>query len=163
MNPFMTASTDELGPEPEKREHAQPRGLLNLGIKTGYQKTIKKLAQAASGILEARAGAGTGALLMLDDEAQDVAEPAARLLARHAPLPGGTGPATDLSDIIELVVALGGYVINGIARRTSILVRGNLAPTVNPPAPTDNADNAPAAVPSWPSASYPVEVGAGAR
>jgi hypothetical protein len=107
--------TDSPSPGSTKRAP----GLLDDGIRRAYEKTAKTVATAASALVDARAGAGTGAFLMAEDEAADIARPASRILARHAPMPGGAGKATDLADAVDLVVAVFGYLLSGLARRTA--------------------------------------------
>lgn len=128
---------------------------------------MKTVATAGSALIEARSGQGTGAFLMPPDEAADIAAPASRLLARHAPMPGGAGKVSDLSDAVELVVAVVGYLVNGLARRVAAfaahqaatpgLDRGENKPDANYPP----ADPPPAAMPAWPSIARPPTVGLG--
>lgn len=146
----------------------RPPRILDEGIRKAYEKTAKTVALAASGMLEVRFGQGTGAMLMTardaenvpipitpDDEAGDIAAPAARILARHAPMPGGSGVASDLADAVELVVAVAGYAMNALARRAAVLgamIRGDGA---TPGGPDESSPPPTAAPPSssvWPPA-----------
>jgi hypothetical protein len=153
-------SETRTGPSPESTKRP---GLLDEGVRRAYEKTAKTVAKAASALIEGRLGGGTGGFLMEQNEAQDIAEPASRLAARHAPMPGGSSKATDLSDVVELVVAVFGYLMNGLTRRTSVLTRGG--PNTKDPrdeyhSPVDD-DPPPPAITSWPGTTRSPEVGIG--
>lgn len=124
---------------------------------------MRTVAAAASPLVEARAGAGTGAFLMGPEstEAGDIAQPASRLMARHIPLPGGTGAASDLGDIVALAVAVFGYLMGGLARKAAAFAGaagGLQAPDpYNPPALVDDTPP-PAPAPAWPAPQRPVTI-----
>jgi hypothetical protein len=156
-NEFAAASP-ELTSIPADTERT--RNPLAAGVKTAYRKTVKTICQAGSGILEARAGLGTGALLMTDEEAGDIADPAARLLARHAPV-SDAGPVTDLADVVALIVGVAGYGLAAFTRRAQTLAAlsagaftGNPPPepaAAAQPEPTPIPNNGTGGpLPSWP-------------
>lgn len=142
----------ESGPSPAS---TKPPGWLDQGIRKGYEKSLKTVATAASALVDARAGAGTGGFLMRPNEAQDIAEPASRLLARHTPAVA-TGKVTDVSDAVELIVATFGYLMASIARRATQLAGiGQETATFDPAAYQEaqkpKAPAEPAPMPAWPS------------
>lgn len=130
----------------------RPPKILDAGIRKGYEKTAKTVATAASAIIDARLGAGTGAFIMHEDEARDIAEPASRLAARHAPIPGGAGQATDLADGVELIVAVFGYVMAALSRRAQAFHGGQLVAAEPDYGYDDQPEDAPppAPTPAWP-------------
>jgi len=141
--PDPTQETSTGGPS-----RGSTSGILDAGVRKAYEKTAHTIAKAASALIEARAGAGTGAFLMLDNEATDIAEPASRILARHAPMPGGS-KATDLADVVELIVAAVGYGMNGLTRRayaSGTETIGNPSDQGEPNPP----EEPPPAVANWP-------------
>lgn len=157
----------ESGPSPAS---TKPPGWLDQGLRKGYEKSLKTVATAASALVDARAGAGTGGFLMRPTEAQDIAEPASRLLARHTPNVA-TGKVTDVSDVVELIVATFGYLMASISRRAASLAGieslNRAAYPENPPEsgirnPDEPRDNVPAPMPAWPSPPPPPLIGQGA-
>jgi hypothetical protein len=155
-SPDPTSATATDGSSPTS---TRPKGFLDHGTRKAYEKSAKIVATAASALIETRAGAGTGGFLMLPVEAQDIAEPASRLLARHAPQPG-TGKITDLGDLVELVVAAFGYFMNGLGRRTALLTGGGPAiPDQPTETPVDGPTVEASTIPSWPGPQRPPEVG----
>lgn len=140
---------------------SRPRGFFDEGTRKAYAKSVKTVATAGSALIEARAGAGTGGFLMLPDEADDIADPASRLLARHMPVEG-TGRISDLGDVVALVVAAFGYLMAGLGRRTAALlgVGAEQGPADEPP--TGPAQPEPTTVPvapPWPTPARPPAVG----
>lgn len=136
-------------------------------MRAGYEATAKELVLAASNVVEVRLGAGTGAMIMLEDEAAGIAAPASRLAARHIPMPGGAGAATDLGDAIQLVVAVAGYVIRGFARRAQAFAAAQLRTQPQPGRDRIPADSPyatatfeqPPAVASWPASAQTAGLG----
>jgi len=86
-----------------------------------FAKIAAAVFEAVSGLLNERLALHEEDETWLADE-QDkkmVGEPAGRLMARHAPLPGGTD-ASDLSDIIEIGIGTAGYLIKNSMQRARL-------------------------------------------
>jgi hypothetical protein len=148
------------GPSPGSTSH--PPGWLDGGLRKAYEKSAKTVARAAGALIDMRAGSGTGGFLMQPSEAQDIAEPASRLLARHTPA-AGTGRITDVGDVVELIVATFGYLMNGLTRRQAGLVAPDTtAANWVEPTPTEPEPAAPGApTPAWPTGNLPPMIGSG--
>lgn len=142
---------------------SNPAGILDAGTRKAAESLAATVATAASTLVDARMGAGTGAFLMGEDEAAAIAAPASRIMARHAPLPGG-GQATDVADGIELIVAVVGYVMAGLARRAHAFTGRHLGTPNDRPDEQDTADEPipPAPMPAWPGPAPAPMVGTGA-
>jgi hypothetical protein len=93
--------------------------LIDPNTRRAVAKIVGTIARAVSGIVDQRVTGGAGAFIMRPDEADSIAAPASRLIARRAPaLPGGPGGATDAADVVELVAAVFGYVMAAAGRAT---------------------------------------------
>jgi len=170
-SPSEDETPETLTGSPSPASTKPPRPLrLDAGVRKGYEQTAKQVAKAASTVIDTQLGAQTGAFLIADDEAQNIAEPASRLAARHIPLPGGGGQATDLADAVELIVAVFGYVMNSLHRRQLAFAGHTLTGTADPlPVAADEGwpeqDDAPppAPTPAWPApgGNLPPMVGSG--
>jgi hypothetical protein len=137
-----------------------------------YAKAVEEGAVIASGLLNSRLDPDGKAFVMREQEAQGIAAPASRLLARHVPLSAAVaGQATDLSDIIELVTATVGYVMSAMRRRTGALVDGSGMPDGTEGDVSDWRDDgygdhpdtppAPGPMPAWPMPGMAPMVGSG--
>lgn len=90
--------------------------LIDPNARRAYAAVVSTVAKVVAGLADARVTRGSGAFLMTDEEAESIAAPASRILARRAPLPTGPGGATDAADVVELVTAFIGYAINAAGR-----------------------------------------------
>lgn len=145
------ASTD--GPVPR---------LIDANTRRAYAQIIRTVASAVSGLVSARLSPEDGAFLMHPDEADAIAAPASRILARRAPLPTGAGGATDAADVVEMVTAFIGYALASVGRRAA--AGYDDAPDVpqdTGPAPVDPGPAVAAPAPSWPSPPPAPPVGLG--
>lgn len=130
-----------------------------------YAQAVEKGALIASGLVNTRMDPDGDAFVMRKAEREDVAAPASRLLARHVPLPGSAlSEATDLSDLIELIVAVAGYAFAAFSRRAAGMVDGTGMPDGTEGDVSDWRDqDEPAAgpMPAWPMPNMPPMVGVG--
>lgn len=177
-------------PEPETDSTSYPASTevvpsarirpINPSARALYEKTVFQGSLIASGLVNSRMDPDGGAFVMTQDEAESVAVPTSRLLARHVPMGAGvTGAATDLSDVVELLGAVVGYVMAAFARKTATRGYGSGMPSGDEGDTSDlyrygghdtaeqeaaEDDTPPAApLPAWPMpAGMPPLVGAGA-
>jgi hypothetical protein len=141
---------EEPGPDPdpdgaggwdsgEPTRAAGSTGSSPLGAESPLQtrakaKAFAQLAAAAvavvSGLLNARFRLDDedGTWLADGEDLKAMGDPAGRIIARHAPLPGGTD-ASDLTDGIGIAIGAAGYLIkNARARAAALRARRRAAP-----------------------------------
>jgi hypothetical protein len=100
---------------PGSTDRPRPVGaLLDAGSREAYAQMVTIGASAVSGVVDLRAG-GTGAFVMREDEAAEIAGPASRILARRFPM-GGSG-ASEASDVFGLVMGVAGWIMGSMRRR----------------------------------------------
>jgi hypothetical protein len=114
-------TTDTSSPGSTDRPH--PVGaLIDAGSREAYAQMVTIGATAVSGVVDMRAGAGTGAFVMREDEAAEIAGPASRILARRFPM-GGSG-ASEASDVFGVIMGVAGWIMGSMRRRAEAFAQG---------------------------------------
>lgn len=121
---LVDAGSDFAGPT-KKDGSTGSSPLDNPLVVKARAKAFAKLAAAAfaalSGLINERLALHDDDQTWLadDEDLQMVGDPAGRIIARHAPLPGGTD-ANDLSDAIEIAIGGAGYLIKNSVQRARL-------------------------------------------
>jgi hypothetical protein len=113
------AGSDGLPPmETSAPKPVRPK-LVDTAAAEAFGKAAGGAFVAVGGVLNAKFGAheDDDVWIPTEQERDQVGQPLGRIMARHAPLPGGEQNATDIADGIAIAIGLVQYALRNIGKR----------------------------------------------